>query len=123
MAAARSALLRAGCPPVSADRALRGLLPPDSGYTFSDLRSRVSVMLAGRATSAAQMYDTVQHELRHAVEHACEGLGVDGRSEEAAYMQGEIARKMFPAAAAAVCPACGGRYKETDDGGYFIKVH
>lgn len=105
--AARSALLRAGCPPRSADRALRALRGVNAGYTFSDLRARVSVMLAGRAVSAAQMYDTIQHELRHATEHVCEAYGVDGRSERAAYIQGEIARGMFPAAAAAVCPCCG----------------
>lgn len=120
MAAARSALLRAGCPPRSADGALRELRGLDAGYTFSDLGRRASVMLAGRASSAAQMYDTLQHELRHVVEHACEGLGVDGRSEEAAYIQGEIARKMFPAAAA-VCPACRGL--KDHDGGYFTEVH
>lgn len=38
----------------------------------------------------------------------CQGIdyGVDPKSETAAYLQGEIAKKMFPAVAIAVCPKC-----------------
>jgi hypothetical protein len=52
------------------------------------------------------MYDTIQHELKHVVEHISEHYNVDSRSERAAYLQGEIARQMFPAAAMCVCPHC-----------------
>ena len=32
--------------------------------------------------------------------------GIDPKSEDAAYLQGEIAKKLFPAVAIAVCPKC-----------------
>ena len=38
--------------------------------------------------------------------------GVDPKSEEAAYLQGEMSRKMFPAVALAVCPKCIGEKEE-----------
>ena len=45
-------------------------------------------------------------ELKHAVEHISEYYDVCPRGEEAAYLQGEIARNMFAAAAFVVCPMC-----------------
>lgn len=38
--------------------------------------------------------------------HISEFFGVNPKSEESAYLQGEIARQMFPAAAMVVCPKC-----------------
>lgn len=44
--------------------------------------------------------------MKHAVEHISSYYGVDPKSETAAYLQGEIARNLFPAVAMAVCPRC-----------------
>jgi hypothetical protein len=46
------------------------------------------------------------HELKHCVEHISDYYGVNPKSETAAYLQGEIARNLFPAVAMAVCPKC-----------------
>ena len=53
-----------------------------------------------------EMFDTIMHELKHCVEHISDYHGVSPKSEEAAYLQGEIARNLFPAVAMAVCPKC-----------------
>lgn len=82
------------------------LSEPDHGYTFTNYDERLTLMFMSKATSAEQLYDSIQHELKHAVEHISEFYGVDPRSEESAYLQGEIARNMFGAAAMAVCPKC-----------------
>lgn len=64
------------------------------------------VVFIGKATSPEEMYDTIQHELRHVTSHICEYYGVDPAGESSAYLQGEIGRQMFPAAAIVVCPRC-----------------
>lgn len=87
-------------------KAVRVLSEPNHGYTFTNFNEHLTLMFMSKATSAEQMYDSIQHELKHAVEQISEYYGVDPRSEESAYLQGEIARNMFAAAAMAVCPKC-----------------
>ncbi|MBO7617359.1 MAG: hypothetical protein J6T22_09150 [Bacteroidales bacterium] len=82
------------------------LAEPNHGYTFTTFSEHLTLMFMSHATSPEQMYDTIQHELKHATEHISEYYGVEPKSEEAAYLQGEIARKMFKGAALAVCPKC-----------------
>lgn len=103
---AHEALLAAGC--AEAETATEILARPDTGYTYTDFGEHLTIILVSHATSAEQMYDTIQHELKHATEHIGEYYGVPPRSEQAAYLQGEIARQMFAAAVFAVCPRCNG---------------
>lgn len=70
-----------------------------------------TVMVISHATDAEQMYDTIQHETRHAADNIGEYYGLPPRGEESAYLQGEISRKMFVAAAMSVCPKCNHRPK------------
>ena len=77
----------------------------NTGYTLTNFDEHSTIILIGSATNTSELYDTVQHELKHATEHISEYYGVNPRSEEAAYLQGEIARKMFPAVALMICPA------------------
>lgn len=87
-------------------RAIEVLSEPNTGLTFTNFDEHLTLIFIGRATSAEQMYDTIQHELKHAVEHISSYFDVDPQSEKSAYLQGEIARNMFGAAAMAVCPKC-----------------
>lgn len=105
------ALASAGCRPQAIKAAVDTLAEPDTGYTFTNYSERLTVIFIGRATSPEQMYDSMQHELKHAVEHIGEYFGVEPKSEESAYLQGEIARQMFPAAAMVVCPVCKKQHK------------
>ena len=82
----------------------------DNGYTISNTDERRSIVVIGHSSSAEQMYDTIQHELKHLVEHISEYYDVDSKSERAAYLQGEIARNMFVASAMCVCPRCTNGY-------------
>ena len=89
-----------------ARKAIRTLSKRNTGLTFTSYDERLTLIFISHATMTEQMYDTIQHELKHAVEHISEYYGVNPRSERAAYLQGEIARQMFPAAAMVVCPEC-----------------
>lgn len=99
-------LLSAGCPDDEAQRACMVLSRKNTGYTFTNFRERLTVMFIGEATSPEQMYDTIQHETKHATEHISEYYNVDPSSEESAYLQGEIARNMFIATSVLFCPHC-----------------
>lgn len=99
-------LMACGCPDYEAQKACTVLSRKNCGYTFSDFKGRYTLMFASKTDSAEEMYDTIQHELKHIVEHISGYYGVNPKSEEAAYLQGEIAKKMFPAVALAVCPMC-----------------
>lgn len=90
----------------AAQRACMVLSREDTGYTFTNFVGQYSLIFISRTSSAEQMYDTIQHELKHVVEHISEYYGVDPQGETSAHLQGEIARLMFPAAALAVCPKC-----------------
>lgn len=97
-------LLREGCPPENAQRAAMELSRYNSGYTWTVFDSHTTMIFLSRTTSQEQMFDSIVHELKHAVEHISEYYGVDPGGEESAYLQGEIGRQMFPAAALVVCP-------------------
>lgn len=99
-------LLACDCPGEEAQKACMVLSRKNCGYAFSDLRGHYTLMFASETDSAEEMFNTITHELKHATEHISGYYGVDPKSEEAAYLQGEIAKKMFPAVALAVCPKC-----------------
>lgn len=100
------ALLASECDEDCANEAVSVLSNVNTGYTFTNLKEHLTLILVSHTTSAEQMYDSIQHELKHAVEHISEYYDVCPRGEEAAYLQGEIARNMFAAAAFVVCPMC-----------------
>lgn len=99
-------LLASGCEDYKAQRACMILSRKNKGYTYSNFTQHSTVVFISETTSPEQMYDTIQHELKHIVEHISEYYDVDSKSEEAAYLQGEIGRMMFPAAAMVICPKC-----------------
>ena len=99
------ALLSVGCTQEDAEKVARTLSEPDTGYTYTDYDGRFTLAFVARGSSPEQFYDTVQHELKHIVEHISTFYGVDPKSEEAAYLQGEVGRMLFPAVAAVLCPS------------------
>jgi len=100
------ALKACGLDEYSVRKTTATLMRPNSGFTFTSFAKKFSAIFISQSTSAEQMYDTIQHELKHVVEHISEYYEVSPKSEKAAYLQGEIARQMFPAAAMLVCPKC-----------------
>lgn len=102
----REALLSAGCTESRTDEALWVLSMWNKGYTLTNLRDHLSIVVVSKATSGEELYDSVQHELKHLVEHISEYYDVSPKSEESAYLQGEIAKKMYLAVAMLICPKC-----------------
>ncbi len=99
-------LIAGGQKPAYAQKVVTELMHPNTGYTYTKFGEHLSIVLVSHATSFEQMYDTVQHELKHVTEHLSSYYRVDPKGEKAAYLQGEIARNMYKAVAIAVCPKC-----------------
>lgn len=78
----------------------------DTGLTYSNFGMRETVMVVGLASSAEQYEDSIAHERQHLVSHICEACGIDSRSEECAYLVGEIARRMHRVAHRLTCECC-----------------
>lgn len=112
----RIALLSSGCDKGLVEDAVENLRLKDSGFTFTNKKEKNSIIFVSESTSPEQAYDTIQHELKHVVEHISEAYGVDPSGEESAYLQGEIARNMFKATAFLYCPYCNGKNFYRHDG-------
>lgn len=68
----------------------------NAGLTYSNPRLRESVISLGHASSLAEFLNTWQHEITHLCRHICEYFQIGPFSEEAAYLSGDIAKKMHP---------------------------
>lgn len=102
-------LVASGCDEHVARSAMSVLENMNSGYTFSNLSERCSIVIVSKACCGEQFYDTVQHELSHVVDHICESYDVSCHGEIAAHIQGEVARNMYEAVSIAV-----GDYSDDD---------
>lgn len=102
-------LLRYGSDDSEAMRTCMILSKKNTGCTLTNFRKKKSLVLISEAENNEQIYDTIQHELKHVTEHISEYYGVEPTSEESAYLQGEIARKMYEAIPLLICPKCGCR--------------
>lgn len=73
------------------------LMKLNKGLTKSNSNLRMSVMCIGNATSEAQWWDTVNHEIDHLQGRIMNYYDVEAGSESAAYLQGYIMRKIIEA--------------------------
>lgn len=83
-----------GARPRDTYRAQNVLMDVNTGFTFSNKNLRMSVMCIGHASSDAQWWDTVVHEIDHVKNAIIHYYDVGHDSEEAAYLQGYIMRKI-----------------------------
>ena len=76
-------------------RACRMILGTNKGFTYSNSDLRMSVVCISHASSREQWWDTLVHEIHHIVNTIINYYGVDYESEEAAYLQGYVMRKII----------------------------
>lgn len=66
----------------------------NTGLTYA--RNGKAVCIIGKASSAAQYADSIQHEVMHVAKFIGRAERLNPYGEEVCYMGGEIARKMHP---------------------------
>ena len=77
------------------DKALDVLNDYNTGFTFSNEDKKMSIVCISKAENEQQFLDTAVHEIKHVQSHICEYYDIDEDSEEAAYLIGYIARRMY----------------------------
>ena len=89
-----ASLLDAGESTRNVAEAISVLRIPNKGYTYTNYAGRVTVSIISYSTNACQRANTIEHELKHIVEHLSTYYGVDPKSEQAAYLQGYVGARL-----------------------------
>lgn len=78
----------------------------NTGYIFSNIYEKRSIIIIEKTTSSAEFQDTFDHEKGHLAMHICIAENIDPFSEEYQYLIGEIGHTMFKAAKRFLCDNC-----------------
>lgn len=89
----------------SAFRNLRGGLM-NTGLTYTSRTHRTTILVVSRTTSAEEFFNSLVHEMCHAMVHICEEEGIDLESEQASYFMGGLGRDIFPHVKHLLCEHC-----------------
>lgn len=97
-----------GCRGNSLAKAVRNLKAGDlnTGITYSNFQDGETVMVISRTSSPEEFLNSWEHEKKHLSRHIEQVFGIDPYSEEAAYLEGAIAQRMFPVARKFICEHC-----------------
>lgn len=78
----------------------------NTGLTFSNTKSRCSVVVISKTTSASEFQDTFDHEKGHLSMHISKAVGIEPFSEDFQYLNGKIGHEMFKVAKMFLCDCC-----------------
>lgn len=78
----------------------------NTGLTYASPWNRETIIVVSRATSAKEYFNSIVHEIAHAGVYTCDALGIDLKSEQAAYFQGGLARDLFHCIKDFLCECC-----------------
>ena len=78
----------------------------NNGLTYASLKERETLIVVAKTSSAAEMFNSVTHEIDHAAEFTFPLIGIEPGTEEAAYFKGGVAREIFPLVQPYMCECC-----------------
>lgn len=78
----------------------------NTGFTYSNLRVRRSVVVIGRAESGAEFLNSYCHELRHLVDDIARADGMELSGEPVAYLSGDICNAVADIVCKMACDCC-----------------
>lgn len=80
----------------------------DTGLTYSNKRLNQSVMVIGLTSSPEEFLNSLEHEIRHLVDHIADTYHLKSGSEDVAYLTGNINLMIFPEIQMFLCgcPEC-----------------
>ena len=78
----------------------------NTGITYSNFGLGETVMVISLTSSPEEFLNSWEHEKKHLARHIEQAYGIDPFGEEAAYLEGTIAQKMFPVAKRFICEHC-----------------
>lgn len=78
----------------------------NNGLTYTNSEKRETIWVVALTSSAREFMDSVVHEIRHLEQHIANECGIDENSEEACYLCGDIAYRLFPYCKKLLCEHC-----------------
>lgn len=78
----------------------------NSGLTYSNLEKRETIMVIGLTSSGAEYWNSLEHEMRHLLQHIEDALSLDHYGEEISYISGEFIRDVYEGAKDLLCECC-----------------
>lgn len=99
-------LAEAGADDKSLDRAYENLSSGNLNTGLCYSGNGESVLVVSCATSPAQLLNSIFHESHHASSQIANALGYDQKGEEACYIAGETAERMYKVANKFLCEYC-----------------
>lgn len=81
----------------------------DTGLTYSNSRSRETVMVFAKTSCAREFQQSYQHEIGHLKNHIAQTFGISPHGEEIQYIGDEIVEATWEIAKKLMCDCC--RYK------------
>lgn len=78
----------------------------DNGLTYASEKDRETLVVVGQTTTAAELFNSVVHEIDHACMFTFPLLGITHGTEEAAYFKGGLGREIFPMVQPYLCDCC-----------------
>lgn len=97
---------RAGADDESLERAYDNLFSSNLNTGLCYSGNGESVLVISCASSPAQFLNSLVHELHHLASHIASALGYDQKGEEACYIAGETAERMYKVANKFLCEHC-----------------
>lgn len=93
----------------------------DTGLCYSNYAKRKTIIVVAKCSSAKEFLNSMTHEVSHACTHIATALFVDLRSEDYAYMVGDVCMEMYPIVKDLLCDCHKNEYnyeKEEKKNGY-----
>ena len=78
----------------------------NNGLTYASEKDRETLVVVGQTTTAAELFNSIVHEIDHACMFTFPLVGITPGTEEAAYCKGGLAREIFPMIQPYLCDCC-----------------
>lgn len=78
----------------------------DTGLTYYNPYSKSAVMVIALSSSAAEFFNSLMHELSHLTAYIAKHEHLSMTGENIAYLEGELARDIFPKIKHLLCDCC-----------------
>lgn len=75
----------------------------NTGLTYTNDKKQCSLVVISKATEPAQFINSISHETFHVVSHICDSKNIDFLSEDAAYLYGDLAQKLYNKVKPLIC--------------------
>lgn len=75
----------------------------NTGLTYTNGNKRCSIVVVSKASEPAQFINSISHETFHVVSHIIKSENIDFLSEEAAYLYGDLAQRLYDKVKPLIC--------------------